>query len=576
MGIASFVKIISVALAAFFLLGCGDLNTLDDDSLDQVNEPDTDSFSMIGQISEISQADTTHFRAYVDRLDDASVWAVWLEDHAGREQLMVRRYLTKNYLWDVSSTRLDTSDRGASLAQLAIDPIGSVMAIWTQENEAGRSELTARYYNKYHGRWRPAEVIDSPLGGDSDSPIVVATDGGQVMAIWRQLEGDTWRVMGATYNPRSRYYPDPDSYVAVEGVWSSPVMLGQGMGSVDDLQLVVDSNETSTALWREFDGTVNNLWVARRSVSGAWTTAISLNDSGEGSVLSAKIAVDFSGNVTVAWVQNKLGIDSLWVTRYNRNQALWQTATALESSDFDVAEYELAKAPYAEPTVVWLQNNGVAEQLWVSQFQSNAWQAGKAMGLGVNPTDDFLLLASHDGSEVRLTWRETANDGQSLWSQYYRDAEWYSAERVDNGSTGAALSQLTSVLDRDNNVTLAWLSDAGQYQSVLVNRYNDGSGWQGASALDVLNEGDARDPKLLLNGRVDVTILWSQYHEGDHHLLTAHYYKNLGRWGGVDKIDRRINGDELNFDFIIDGVGNVTSFWLQEGDEGKLLWSNRF
>jgi len=564
LGVSRLVKSISVVLAAWLMCACGGdgLNAQDNQKAAEEKEPEQYSLPVIGQVYELSSADTKVFEVHTDTLDDASVWAVWLENHGDQDQLMIRRYLSKNYLWNVSATRLDSSSGDARLAQLAIDAVGSVTALWTQDNAVGRSELHARYYNKYHGRWRAADVIDSPnIAGDSDSPLVVAHSQGQVSAIWRQLDGAVWRLMGSNYEPTI-------------ATWSEPVMIGNGTGSVDGLQLAVDLNGTVTALWREFDGLVSNLWVTRRGVGGAWATAAQLSDRVEGSVLSAKLVVDIGGNAVVAWVQDTAGVHRLWVTRYDKNQQQWQVATSLSSSSSSVGVYDLAVTPNTEVTVAWLQDNGVVDQLWLSRFQNNAWQASKAMGAGVNPTDDFLLLVD-DRNKTTLTWRETANNGQSLWSQHYW-AGWRSVERVDQGLDGAVLNSLASVVDVFGNVTLAWLSNIGQYQDVSVNRYNMNSGWQGADVVEALNEGDASDPRLLVDGRGDVTLAWSQYHDSDNHLLASRYPLNLARWGEVNKIDLRTSGEELNFDVIVDETGDVTSFWLQQGDEAKALWSNRF
>ena len=123
-------------------------------------------------------------------------------------------------------------------AQLAIDPSGNVMAVWTASSKEGSSIHFS--LKPKGGSWQEVPDALSLVGHGVFCPKIGVDSGGSATVVW--LDSDGYRVgVEALVKPSG-------------GSWqSSPDSLSSAYKNAGSLQLAVSADGTAAAVWREID-----------------------------------------------------------------------------------------------------------------------------------------------------------------------------------------------------------------------------------------------------------------------------------------------------------------------------------
>lgn len=85
---------------------------------------------------------------------------------------------------------VDTQDAGsANLHQMAIDASGSVIAVWQQDDETGRSRLMSNRLAPNATQWGTLERIESESSGDANLASLAMSPDGRAVVVWEQRDG---------------------------------------------------------------------------------------------------------------------------------------------------------------------------------------------------------------------------------------------------------------------------------------------------------------------------------------------------------------------------------------------------
>ena len=276
-----------------------------------------------------------------------AVWSVydWSWNH---DSVRASRYVAGTG-WSTVSNLSTEAVRSATGPQVAVDPSGNAIVVWSQASDSNNSVQGVQALRYASGTgWETTPVLIESAAVASANSGVGAQIGfdprGNAIAVWQQPG------QPGIYANR---------YVVGTG-WGIPATLADpGTTSYDvGVQLAVDKNGNAVAVWNQNGGVL----YANRYVAGVgWGTTV-IADLGT-SDSSPGIALETTGNAVAVWAQFSRNQDNIWATRYSVATG-WAAVLPWPGSIVN-ATLDGAGAPQividgsGNATVVWVQNRRI-------------------------------------------------------------------------------------------------------------------------------------------------------------------------------------------------------------------------
>jgi hypothetical protein len=229
--------------------------------------------------------------------------------------------------------------------------------VWSQFNNAAY-DIYASYFNGT--TWGTAELIETGTN-DANSPQVSFDGSGNAIAVWRARPGPAgvYRIWSNRFNGTS---------------WGNAELIGTGDDSnAGDTQIAVDSSGNAIAVWHQEDTNgVDNIWAnhfdVNRSGGPGWGTAelIEINDVGDAA--DSQVAIDSSGHAIAVWRQFDGSVYNIWANRFNG--IIWGTAQLIENDDnggADDPQVEIDSSGNA--TAVWSKAINSDRSIYANRFK---------------------------------------------------------------------------------------------------------------------------------------------------------------------------------------------------------------
>jgi hypothetical protein len=278
---------------------------------------------------------------------DGDAMSVWHQGDGTRLNIWANHY-TLGGGWGTAELIESENGGSAKTPEVAMDANGNAIAVWQQSDGLVLFAAANRYTPG--GGWGTAQSIDN-APGNSSSPQVAADPAGNAMALWS----------GAGIRA-NRY--------ALSGGWGTAEDIRESLGGTQGNQdVAVSADGTAIALWGQFDSTVTNVWANRYVPDNGWGTAelIETNDSGHAQHL--QVAVDPNGNAVAVWKQSDGTRDNIWANQYVAG-AGWATAELIETEDLGDAERpQIAVDPDGNAIAVWYQDDGMRINVWANRLE---------------------------------------------------------------------------------------------------------------------------------------------------------------------------------------------------------------
>ncbi len=314
------------------------------------------------------------------------VTVVWVTQREGQSDGVAAARLSASGSWSAPVSLSDDASlpgdvpgviRRASGLDVAVNPAGAVVAVWTWGSEEdGLPTRIRSAYRPKAGPWRQAVDV-TPANGADEPAVGIAADGTATVVYGVQAFGEPQalaaRVRGvggrwSTSTPITAEGYDHDLAVAgdgravvvfspdlsgvrvvtrsVTGRWGAPRSLAKG-GELNDVDVVVNPRGHFVVAMARDEGRID---VAERGSGGAWTTPQRLAEGG--TVASeVMVAVDRAGDTFVGW--GEYGV----YARYRPHGSAWSRRyTAWPDAGVDVLEAAFAvMAPNGDVAVMWDQ-----------------------------------------------------------------------------------------------------------------------------------------------------------------------------------------------------------------------------
>jgi hypothetical protein len=246
-----------------------------------------------------------------------------------------------------------TNTAGTSSPQVAVDPSGDALAVWSQFGGT-RINIWATRFTPTTG-WGTAQPIGTNNTGDASSPQVAVDPNGNGLAVWNQFDGTRFTIWATRFTPTTG--------------WSTAQLIGTETGDAASAQVVVDSSGNALATWSQFDGTRRSIWANRFTPATGWSAAQRIGTNTSEGAHSPHVAVDPSGNALAVWYQFDGGRSNVWANRFTPSTG-WGTAQLAETDNTgDASSPQVAVDPNGNALAVWSHHPDFTRStIWANRF----------------------------------------------------------------------------------------------------------------------------------------------------------------------------------------------------------------
>lgn len=164
----------------------------------------------------------------------------------GDSGILARRY-TPEGGWE-ELKKISNGDSGTSpdsAPQIALDPNGDGLAVWSQ-SDGTRSNIWSSRYTQAAG-WELAELVEIDDAGDTQESQVVLNARGDGLAVWSQSDGTRFNIWA-------------NRYTSTDGWEGAELIETDDTGDAVEPQLALSDNGYGVAVWSQSDGTRYNIW----------------------------------------------------------------------------------------------------------------------------------------------------------------------------------------------------------------------------------------------------------------------------------------------------------------------------
>lgn len=410
----------------------------------------------------------------------------------------------------------------------------------------------------------PVQQVSSVLtAGNTTTPTVVYNSAGDGIAVWEVSNLGRSLVY-------SVYDSGTDSW-STEAILSS-ITNSNSMGP----QLV--SNGTGFAMvWREFDGTVWQLYSSFYDGTN-WSTKAIIDTEDTTSVNAPKLASNGTG-YAVTWYQSQSSQDRIFA-RVSTDGSTWGGAVIIDNGTSSARSPKISSngSGYA---AIWEQDNDrIAANVY-----NGAWSSGTAVFLDVdNGNSPTSHQIASNGTGYSTIWYKYDGTRNNVLSSTY----------FEPGGTGTGFSWSTQA---DIDGTTIWtiinsedsIASNGTGYAVGLRRYTTASSsplnayatvnaagnasWSTPQSLESGAGSINNSPKITSNGTT-YAALWSQNDGVSTNDLLASVF-NGSSWGGAVIVDAAVGSvsSTNNFQLASSGTKYIAA-WLQQVSGVNSVFSN--
>src|SRR5262245_4656050 len=322
-----------------------------------------------------------------------------------------------------------------SSPRIASDGSGNVVAIWRQIG--GDTASIGAAFRAAGGKWSSAERISEPAAA-TESPKLAMDALGNAVAVWQRSTGHD-SVVQAAVRPAGGEWSDPEDLSAPgEPAFNADVAIRAGR---------------ATAVWTVLSDRHAAIETSSRAIDGAWAPAQTISGP-IGNASTPVVAIDDAGAAVAAWRWSD-GAYLVVQGAARSSEGVWAAPEILSGPGRSASQPLLAMDADGNALVAWLRFNGswTAAQV-VSRPAGESWgdarnlseRGGNArrLDLAMNPRGDAIVTWTQtlltSGADLYSAFRKAGSD---RWARTQVTEYWYGLEaRV--------------ALDDQGNATAVW------------------------------------------------------------------------------------------------------------------------
>src|SRR5579859_77207 len=396
--------------------------------------------------------------------------------------------------------------------QMAVDSAGNIYAVWEDDTANNSNILFSRSTDGGATFSTPRNL--SNTSGFSFNPHIFVDSHNNVSVVWEDDTPGNLDVFyshstdgGTTFSTPVNVSNDSsdssspqvvaDSAGNVFVVWESdtgalgilfsrsldggstfaaPVMLSTNTGGSMAPQLAVDLTGNISVAWEDDILSSSDISFSRSQDHGATFSAPKSLSHNVGNSNSAMIAVDLSGNINVVWENDSPGNFDIFYTRSTDGGQNFSALLNLSNSPGTARTAQIATDLGGNINVVWADNTPPASSTDI--FFSRSSNAGASFSLPQNVSNNAGFstnpsLAVDSGGNINLAWEDTTPGNHDVFFSRSADSG-VTFSPSQNLSNNAGLSSIpVLVADKKGNLDVVWQDSTGGVSQILFSRFTN-------------------------------------------------------------------------------------------------------
>lgn len=314
---------------------------------------------------------------------------------------------------------------------------------------------------------------------------------------------------------------------------------------------------------------------ATAAPTAGWSWESEIDSTTTTGIWSPRLAVGADGTAAAAFTQYTEGTWWLAVAQY-RPDGGWGAAQLLKSS---------TSSSTTDAAAVAKGPNGVVFALGALYTDSNShiyafrydpavgWDQGQKLDTeGLGDSSQPRMAAGLDGSAT-VVWLEGDGVRDNLWqSRYVAGSGWTTAAKLET-EDGGSMATPAIAAQADGSAMVVWSGDDGSHNNAYSNKFTQGVGWSGATLLETTDNETAYATAVAADEAGGFWAVWSQDGTTGYNLYARHDVAGSG-WGATELAEKDDSVDAYTPSLAVDGLGQVIVAY--SGYDGLYhTWSNR-
>jgi hypothetical protein len=334
--------------------------------------------------------------------------------------------------------------------QISCNDSGDAIAVWWQSC-SNNKRIFADHFAVGKG-WESAQVIDSnSVLGNAINPQVSVDSSGNAIAIWNQIDGTKARIYTNHYMSRT--------------CWDVDQIIDSNTGDAWFSHIAVDGSGGAIAIWVQFDGMRNRIWVTHYSPGSGWDSARIIDSNTEfGNADLPQVSVNVFGDAIAVWVQSDGTKNRIWANHYSSGKN-WEAAQPIDYNSGDACYPQIAIDGFGDAIAVWVQSDGTKNRIWTNYYSNGKnWVNAQPIDSNFISGDACIpQVAINSSGDTIAVWQQLDDTKFRIWANHYTIGySWDGAQIIDTGIWGNMVNPHVAI-DSCGNAIAIW----EQYDSVI-------------------------------------------------------------------------------------------------------------
>jgi hypothetical protein len=394
------------------------------------------------------------------------VIVAWYQSDGTRNNIWANRYASGAWGAAQKLETDDTSDAYLSGLPIQVDANGNATVIWYQW-DLTRYNIFANRVNS-SGTWGTATAIETDAGtlGYTNGFAAEVDSAGTVTVVWSQYNGTRYNIYANRLPTTFTFNGTPVAATTVDT---------EEAGDAYAPSIVLNATSKDIiAVWYQSDGTRYNMWAGRNAAgAGTWTSVGKIETTDLGSVSAPKVVIDSAGNVTAIWRQADGSRNDMWSNRFNNSTVAWGTATKIETDDSgSVSSQVVVVDDSGNVTAAWPQYDGTRDNIVANRMTSaGVWGTATTIDTEDLGNADTIRMTVGSTGLVDMAWRQFDTERYNIWTARYSAGAWTTADRLTSGLLGAGATPVEIFNTESDVPTLIAASSNGAASTLWVSDF---------------------------------------------------------------------------------------------------------
>jgi hypothetical protein len=389
----------------------------------------------------------------------------------------------------LAPTDLSAVGRDAEEPQVAVDPAGDAVAVWTRFD--GAHTIVQAAIRQAGGSWVPSGNLSVP-GRDAEEPEVGIDAAGNAIAVWRRHDGSKYIVQSAT-RPAG-------------GAWQGPVDLSVAGETAKEPALAVDAAGDAVAIWARFDGLDFAVQAAAKPAGGAWQGALDLSVAGQ-DAKEPQVAIGPSADALAVW--SRYDGSRFVVQSARRLAGAWEKPLDVSVAGQNAEEPQLALDPAGNAVAVWSRFDGAKDivQAAVGSGGGGAWGLPADLSAAGQNAEEPQVAVDPAGNAVAVWTRRSSPTDVVQSSRRPAGGSWETAVPLSVSGDSAEAPQVS--LDPDGGAVAVWSRTDATPRVIQGAERPAAGGWLPPALISVVGQ-SANEPQVASDSVGNAVAVWAR------------------------------------------------------------------